>query len=104
MVLQVSDYNSLCRFTWIFWPQFKNCGFFERDGVLLEKGSIDKIRHIPTFIVQGRWDLVCPIQTAYDLSAVFPEAELLVIENAGHSAFEPGIASRLIEIMNNLRE
>jgi proline iminopeptidase len=53
--------------------------------------------------VQGRWDLVCPIQTAHDLSAAFPEAEMHVIEGAGHSAFEPGIASKLIEIMNGLR-
>ncbi len=52
---------------------FTNKGFFPRDGFLLEKANIDKIRHIPTVIVQGRYDMVCPIRSAYDLKQAFPE-------------------------------
>ena len=62
-------------------------GFFPRDGFLLEKTQIDKIRHIPTIIVQGRYDMVCPCVSAFELKTVFPEAEL-VMTMAGHSGFE----------------
>ena len=55
---------------------FTNKGFFPRDGFLLEKANIDKIRHIPTVIVQGRYDMVCPIRSAYDLKQAFPEVRL----------------------------
>jgi proline iminopeptidase len=74
---------------------FTNKAFFPRDGYLLEKQNIDKIRHIPTVIVQGRYDVVCPIMTAYDLKQAFPEAELRVVI-AGHSAFEPEITNELV--------
>lgn len=75
---------------------FTNKAFFPRDGFLLEKANIDKIRHIPTVIVQGRYDMVCPIISAYDLKKAFPEAELKVVI-AGHSAFEPEITSELVK-------
>ena len=61
--------------------------FFPRDGFLLEKQNIDRIRHIPTVIVQGRYDVVCPPISAFDLHSVFPEAEL-IFTLAGHSGFE----------------
>ena len=56
---------------------FVNKGFFERDGWLLD--NVDKIRHIPGVIVQGRYDLVCPAKTAWELSAKWPEAELKMV-------------------------
>ena len=56
---------------------FTNKGFFPRDGFLLETANIDKIRHIPTVIVQGRYDMVCPIRSAYDLKQAFPEVRIL---------------------------
>ncbi|MFC3194281.1 prolyl aminopeptidase [Marinicella sediminis] len=74
---------------------FMNRGFFTHENQLLDE--IDCIRHIPTVIIQGRYDVVCPMQTAYDLKAVFPEAELIVVPDAGHSAFEPAIASELVK-------
>ncbi len=55
-----------------------------------------RIRHIPGVIVQGRYDVVCPMQSAWDLHRAWPEAELLVVPDAGHSAFEPGITDRLV--------
>lgn len=65
--------------------------------------NIDRIRHIPAFIVQGRYDAVCPIITAHELAAAWPEAHYQVVRDAGHSAFEPGIRSALIEIMDQCR-
>ncbi|KAJ3534371.1 hypothetical protein NMY22_g6954 [Coprinellus aureogranulatus] len=75
---------------------FVNSGFM-RDGQLLEKQNIDKIRHIPTVVVQGRYDVVCPATTAHALKKVFPELELHIVPDAGHSAREPGTAKLLTE-------
>lgn len=77
---------------------FINKGFFSEDGWLLK--NVDKIRHIPTWIVQGRYDMVCPAISAYELHEVWPESKLFIIPDAGHSASEPGIRSKLIEATN----
>ena len=74
---------------------------FLPDNFLLD--NIAKIRHIPTTIVQGRYDVVCPIVSADALVQVFPEADYHVISDAGHSAFEPGILAKLIETMEKLK-
>ena len=74
---------------------FVNGGFFNPPDQLLQ--NIDAIRHIPTTIVQGRYDVVCPMTSAWELHRAWPEAKLQVIANAGHSASEPGILSALIE-------
>jgi proline iminopeptidase len=65
--------------------------------------NIGKIRHIPAAIVQGRYDLVCPIETADELARAWPEAEYTVVPDAGHSAMEPGIRSALIEATDRFR-
>jgi len=75
---------------------FVNEGFM-REGQLLESQEIDKIRHIPTIVVQGRYDAVCPATTAYALKKVFPEITLHIVPDAGHSSREPGIAKLLVE-------
>ena len=59
--------------------------------------DVDKIRHIPAVIVQGRFDVVCPMRSAWDLHKAWPEADLRVVPDAGHSAFEPGIARELVK-------
>jgi proline iminopeptidase len=74
---------------------FTNKGFFSEDNFLIN--NIDKIRHIPTVIVQGRYDVVCPADSAWALHRAFPEAELHLIADAGHSISEKGITSKLIE-------
>ncbi|MAJ44803.1 MAG: prolyl aminopeptidase [Candidatus Marinimicrobia bacterium] len=79
---------------------FINEGFFKYDGWILDQ--IDKIRHIHTEIVQGRYDIVCPVKSAWDLHNEFPEAIFHLIKDAGHSMSEPSITSKLIEIMDNL--
>lgn len=81
---------------------FINKGFFEEDGWLLK--NVSKIRHVPTWIVQGRYDVVCPMASAYDLHEAWPESKLFVIPDAGHSATEPGIKSKLIEATDHFRE
>lgn len=81
---------------------FVNKGFFPRDGFLLEKEQIDKIRHIPTVIVQGRYDQVCPIRSAYDLKTVFPEAELTVTLS-GHTAWDPETRKELVKACDNFK-
>lgn len=74
---------------------------FLPDNFLLD--NIGRIRHIPTTIVQGRYDVVCPIVSADDLVRVFPEADYHIINDAGHSAFEPGTRAKLIETMERLK-
>ncbi|MBD2579090.1 prolyl aminopeptidase [Oscillatoria sp. FACHB-1406] len=74
---------------------FVNGGFFDRENQLLE--NIDRIRHLPAVIVQGRYDIVCPMTSAWELHRAWPEAEFIVVPDAGHSMSEPGIRSALIE-------
>lgn len=74
---------------------FINRGFLEPDDQLLQ--NCDRIRHLPTVIVQGRYDVVCPTTSAWDLHKALPDAELVVVPDAGHSMMEPGICSALIE-------
>ncbi len=73
---------------------FVNGGFLERPNQLLE--DVHKIRHIPAVIVQGRYDVVCPARSAWDLHKAWPEADLRIVSDAGHAAFEPGIARELV--------
>lgn len=74
---------------------FVNKGFFESDNWLIE--NVPRIRHIPATIVQGRYDVVCPLRSAWDLHRAWPEAEFRVVADAGHAASETGILSALIE-------
>lgn len=75
---------------------FTNGAWLE-EGQLLKKENVDKIRHIPTTLVQGRCDVVCPPITAWQLHKAFPESKLHWIDDAGHSALEPGTKQRLIQ-------
>jgi len=74
---------------------FVHGGFFEHDDQLLR--NVDRLRKIPAVIVQGRYDVVCPMRSAWDLHRAWPEADLRIVQDAGHSAFEPGNISELIE-------
>ena len=80
---------------------FINNSFFETENYLLE--NISKIRHLPAIIIQGRYDVVCPLRSAWDLHKSWPEAELQIIADAGHAAAEPGIKSRLIAATNSFK-
>ena len=74
---------------------FTHGGFFKSENWLLE--NVDKIRHIPTVIVQGRYDVVCPMVSAWELHRAFPEADFEIVQDAGHSMTEKGIAAKLVE-------
>ncbi len=80
---------------------FHNRGFFERDGQLLDNAH--RLRGIPGVIIQGRYDVVTPMQTAWDLHRAWPEADFIVIPDAGHTATEPGIRDALIAATDRFR-
>jgi proline iminopeptidase len=79
---------------------FVNHGFMDSDDQLLR--DIEHIRHIPAVIVQGRYDIVCPMRSAWDLHRAWPEAELRIVPDAGHSAFEPAITRELVAATDRL--
>ncbi len=80
---------------------FTNNAFFPSENYLLE--NVEKIRGLPGIIVQGRYDVVCPARSAWDLHKAWPEAKLHFVADAGHAASEPGIRSLLIEATESLR-
>jgi proline iminopeptidase len=80
---------------------FVNGGFMKHPGQLLD--GVDIIRDIPSVIVQGRYDVVCPMTTAWDLHRRWPEAGFEVIRDAGHSAGEPGIVDALVRATDRFR-
>ena len=75
--------------------------WFRNENQLLE--DVGKIRNIPSIIVHGRYDVVCPIKNAYDLHAVWPEAEFKVIPDAGHAFDEPGIIRELMQAVERFK-
>lgn len=77
-------------------------GAFLAPDQLFER--IDRIRHLPATIVQGRYDMVCPIETAERLARAWPEAEYIVVPDAGHSALEPGTRAALLRAVEGLKE
>jgi proline iminopeptidase len=76
-------------------------GIFLPPGFLLDNAA--RLKPIPGTIVQGRYDIVCPTISADDLHAAWPEAEYTVVPDAGHSAFEPGIRSRLVQATEDFK-
>ena len=77
---------------------FVNKGFFKRDDQLLQ--NVRRIRKIPATIVHGRYDVICPVRNAWELSQVWPEATLRIVPDAGHSAFETGMVHELVAATN----
>ena len=76
------------------------CHYFTHKGWLGDNQllrDVGKIRHLPAVIVQGRYDVVCPMKSAWDLHRAWPEAQLVVVPDAGHAASEKGTLSALIE-------
>jgi len=79
---------------------FVNEAFLD-DGQLI--GNLARIRHLPCSIVHGRYDIVCPIESAYELASAWPEAEFVVVPDAGHSVREPGIARELVAAVERMK-
>ncbi len=80
---------------------FANGLFLPPEGLL---GRMDRIAHLPGEIIQGRYDMVCPAESAFELAARWPRARLTVIPDAGHSALEPGIRRALILAVERFRQ
>jgi len=72
---------------------FLHAAFFSDDQLIKNAA---RIRHLPATIIQGRYDVVCPARSAWRLHQAWPEASFQIIEDAGHSALEPGIAQALV--------
>lgn len=81
---------------------FMNNSFFPTENYLLE--NIGKISHIPAVIVQGRYDVVCPATSAWELHQSYPGSELHIIPDAGHSISEKGITAALVDAMDRFRD
>lgn len=80
---------------------FRHAGFFEHDQLIRD---IDRIRHLPAVIVQGRYDVICPPATAWRLHQAWPEARWQIVDDAGHAAFEPGTEAALVAATNQFRD
>ena len=80
---------------------FMNGAFFETDNWLIE--NVDRIRQIPGVIVHGRYDVVTPLENAWELHKAWPEARLEIIPDAGHAAGEPGITDALVRAADEFR-
>lgn len=79
---------------------FLNRGFMDEDQLIRD---IDRIRHLPAVIVQGRYDTICPPMSAYRLHQAWPETRLHIVADAGHAAMEPGTAAALIAATEQFR-
>lgn len=79
---------------------FLHQGFMEEDQLIR---NIDKIRHLPAVIVQGRYDAVCPPVSACRLHQAWPQARLQIVPDAGHAALEPGTAAALVAATEQFR-
>lgn len=79
---------------------FRNNRIEPKDSLLLK---VDQFRSVPSIIVHGRYDVICPVSTAYRLHQQWPEADYVIVPDGGHSAFDPAIRSRLIEATENAK-
>ena len=94
MIEKFADPEFALAFARIECHYFMNNAFFSSDNYLIE--NVGPIRPIPAVIVQGRYDVVCPVKSAWDLHRAWPEAQLNIIPDAGHSISEPGIIDALV--------
>ena len=81
---------------------FTHGGFLDHDGWIL--ANIDRISDKPGYVVQGRYDMICPPQRAWELARAWPNCDLRMIRNAGHALSEPGISAELVRIMDQIAE
>ena len=94
-VKRAGDAEFAAAFARIECHYFTNGGFLDRETQLLD--DVHKIRQIPATIVQGRFDVVCPMRSAWDLHKLWPEADLRIMPDSGHSAFEASTARELVK-------
>ncbi len=102
LIEEFSDAEFATAFARIECHYFMHNAFFETENFLIE--NVGRIRHIPAVIVQGRYDVVCPITSAWELHRAWPEADLEIISDAGHSASEPGTINALVLATDKFRD
>ena len=79
---------------------FVNDAFLQGRAIM---DQMDRIAHIPSVIVHGRYDVVCPVANAWELHATWPGSELIIVEDAGHAMAEPGTTHHLLEATDRFR-
>lgn len=102
MILDFGEPEKALAFARIECHYFVNKAFFDHPEFLLKQAH--KLKNIPGVIVQGRYDVVCPAKSAYELNKVWPESLLKIIPDAGHAASEPGTRAALIEATDKMLE
>jgi proline iminopeptidase len=101
-IAHCDDMNFTMAFSRIECHYFFHRGFLQHERQLLD--DADRIAHIPTTIVHGRYDVICPPENAWNLHRALPRSELVIVPDCGHSAFEPGIAAALREATDKYRD
>jgi proline iminopeptidase len=97
---QMTDSNAVLAHSLIENHYFLDHGFIDGDALLRGIGA--KVRDIPVHIVQGRYDMVCPFKTAYELHLAIPHSALHIIEDVGHTAQEPRVQKVLVDVLDRL--
>ncbi|HCP00625.1 MAG: prolyl aminopeptidase [Alphaproteobacteria bacterium] len=101
VVAAMSDVRGMLALARIEAHYLSNGAFLSSDQLF---EGVDRIRHLPATIVQGRYDMVCPIETAERLARAWPEAEFVIVPDAGHSALERGTREALMLAVEGLKE
>jgi len=99
-VAHFDDPEAAAAFARIECHYFVNQGFFASRSPL---DHVDRFRHLPAVIIQGRYDVVCPMETAWALHRAWPEADFRLVADAGHSSYEPGTTHQLVEATDRFR-
>jgi len=97
---QMSDPDFVLSHSLIENHYFINSGFIDGDKILETIG--EKVKNIPVHILQGRYDMVCPFKTAWELHKAVPNSKLHILEDVGHTARDPKVTEKLLEIADNL--
>lgn len=97
-----SDAGFTLAFARIECHYFVNHGFFDRDNQLLD--GVHTLRDIPAVVVHGRYDVICPLQNAWELHRRWPEADLVIVPGSGHAATERDTASALVAATDRFRD
>ena len=101
-VAQFGESDYAAAFARIECHYFINRGFLKSDAQLLEQAR--RLKKIPGVIVQGRYDVICPMTSAWALHRAWPEADLRIVADAGHSAFETGMIHELVSATDRFAE
>ncbi|KAL4512577.1 hypothetical protein ABPG72_020414 [Tetrahymena utriculariae] len=103
-ILQIHQKIFSKLFLWLFWKlrYLDNICFLRNENQLIE--DINKIKHIPTIIVQGIYDALCPVKSAWELSTLLDPCELVIVPDSGHSCTELGTIDGLVKATNKFKK